>query len=172
MNAVLNNSCHYLRPEFTSSVDLDLILWLHNGLRRMQRDPNEMVACLTANELFNSFRTKISKVFTSHEEWHGQIPQVIVDTSDVPDWWLGPINQGADKDKRFKLVKQEVPMGLNRIVAMVEAYDRLTGQVLQLEEMTRIGLKPSELPLLHLLPAGKAAAVVLDSRWISVEVPA
>jgi len=172
MNAVLDHSCHYLRPEFASSVDLDLILWLHNGLRRMQRDPNEMVDCLTASELFNSFRTKISKVFTSHEEWHGQIPQVIVDTSDVPDWWLGPINQGADKDKRFKLVKQEVPMGLNRIVAMVEAYDRLTGQVLQLEEMTRIGLKPSELPLLHLLPAGKAAAVVLDSRWISVEVPA
>ena len=172
MNAILNHSCHYLRPEFASSVDLDLILWLHNGLRRMQRDPNEMVACLTASELFNSFRTKISKVFTSHEEWHGQIPQVIVDTSDVPDWWLGPINQGADKDKRFKLVKQEVPMGLNRIVAMVEAYDRLTGQVLQLEEMTRLALKPSELPLLYLLPEGKAAAVVLDPRWISVEVPA
>jgi hypothetical protein len=172
MNAVLDHSCHYLRPEFASTVDLDLILWLHNGLRRMQRDPNEMVACLTASELFNSFRTKISKVFTSHEEWHGQIPQVIVDTSDVPDWWLGPINQGADKDKRFKLIKQEVPMGLNRIVAMVEAYDRLTGQALQLEEMTRIVLKPSELPLLHLLPEGKAAAVVLDSRWISVEVPA
>ena len=172
MNAVLECSCHFMRPEFAGEVDLDLLLWLHNGFRRMQRDPGEPTMQLTASELFDRQRKKIGKVFQSTEDWHGEIPQVAVDTSNVPDWWLGPVNQGMDKTKRGRLVKEQLPEGLNKIVALVEVHDRVMAQVLQLEEMERLGLKPTVLKKQLLLPEGQAAAVVLDPRWISVEVPA
>jgi predicted transcriptional regulator len=172
MNAVLECSCHFMRPEFAGEVDLDLLLWLHNGFRRMQRDPGEPTMQLTASELFDRQRKKIGKVFQSTEDWHGEIPQVVVDTSNVPDWWLGPVNQGMDKTKRGRLVKEQLPEGLNKIVALVEVHDRVMAQVLQLEEMERLGLKPTVLKKQLLLPEGQAAAVVLDPRWISVEVPA
>jgi hypothetical protein len=57
-------------------------------------------------------------------------------------------------------------------VALVEAHDRLLAQVLQLEEMERLGLKPTDLKKQLLLPEGQAAAVVLDARWITQEVSA
>jgi len=170
MNAVLECSCHYMRPEFSGEVDLDLLLWLHNGFRRMQRDPGESTMQLTASELFDRQRKKIGKVFQSTEDWHGEIPQVVVDTSSVPDWWLGPVNQGMDKTKRGRLVKEQLPEGLNRIVALVEVHDRVMAQVLQLEEMERLGLKPTDLKQQLLLPEGQAAAVVLDARWIAQEM--
>lgn len=170
MNAVLDCSCHFMRPEFSGEVDLDLLLWLHNGFRRMQRGPGEPTMELTASELFDRLRKKIGKVFKSTEDWHGEIPQVVVDTSGVPDWWIGPVNQGMDKTKRGRLVKEQLAEGLNRIVALVEAHDRLLAQVLQLEEMERLGLKPTDLKQQLLLPEGQAAAVVLETRWIAREV--
>ena len=170
MNAVLDCSCHYLKPEFYGEVDLDLVLWLHNGYRRMKRAPGEPTLQLTACELFDRLRRKMPDVFKSHEAWHGEIPQVVVDTSGVPDWWIGPLNQGTDKGARFRLVKEQLPKGLNKIVALVEAHDRLLAQVLQLEGMQRIGLKPSDLQAQLQLPEGQAAAVVLDARWIAREV--
>ena len=51
-------------------------------------------------------------------------------------------------------------------MALVEAHDRLLSQVLQLEEMERMGLKPSSLQTQLQLPEGQAAAVVLDARWM------
>jgi hypothetical protein len=170
MNVVLDCSCHYLKPEFFGEVDLDLVLWLHNGYRRMQRAPGEATLHLTACELFDRLRRKMPDVFKSHEDWHGEIPQVVVDTSGVPNWWIGPLNQGTDKGARFRLVKEELAKGLNKIVALVEAHDRLLAQVLQLEGMQRLGLKPSDLQAQLLLPEGQAAAVVLDARWISQKV--
>ena len=170
MNAVLDCTCHYLKPEFAGEIDLDLMLWLHNGFRRMKCKPGESVEQLSASELFEIMRPHITKVFKSHEDWHGEIPQVIVDTSDVPDWWIGPLNQGTDKAARFRQVKEELAEGLNKIVAVVEAHDRLMAQVLQLQEMERLGLKPTDLKQQLLLPEGQAAAVVLDARWITQEV--
>lgn len=167
MKAVLDCSCHYLKPEFYGEIDLDLILWLQNGYRRMQRAPGEPILQLTANELFDRLRRKLPAVFKSHEDWHGEIPQVIVDTSGVPDSWIGPINQGTDKGARFRLVKDELAKGLNKIVALVEAHDRLLAQVLQLEELQQLGLSPSDLQSQLLLPEGQAGAVVLDTRWLS-----
>jgi hypothetical protein len=172
MNAVLDCTCHYLKPEFAGEVDLGLMLWLHNGFRRMKCKPEEAAEQLSASELFEIMRPHITKVFKSHEDWHGEIPQVIVDTSDVPDWWIGPLNQGMDKAARFRQVKEGLAEGLNKIVAVVEAHDRLMAQVLQLEEMERLVLKPTDLKQQLLLPEGQAAAVVLDTRWIAVEVPA
>jgi hypothetical protein len=170
MNAVLECSCHFMRPEFSGEVDLDLLLWLHNGFRRMQRAPGEPTMELTASELFDRLRKKIGRVFKSTEDWHGEIPQVVVDTSSVPDWWIGPVHQGIDKTKRGRLVKEQLAEGLNKVVALVEAHDRLMAQVLQLEEMERLGLKPTDLKQQLLLPEGQAAAVVLDIRWIAQEV--
>lgn len=170
MNAVLDCTCHYLKPEFAGEVDLDLMLWLHNGFRRMKCKAGESAEQLNASELFEIIRPHITKVFKSHEDWHGEIPQVIVDTSDVPDWWIGPLNQGTDRAARFRQVKEELAEGLNKIVALVEAHDRLMAQVLQLEEMERLGLKPTDLKQQLLLPEGQAAAVVLDARWIAQEV--
>jgi hypothetical protein len=169
MNKVLDCSCHYLKPEFSGEVDLDLMVWLWNGFRRIQRPPGEATDEITASQLFDLLRKKIAGVFKSYEDWHGQIPQVIVDTSTVPDWYIGPINQGTDKSKRLKVVKNELASGLNKIVAMVEAYDRLSSQCIQLAEMQALGIKPSELKMQLQLPEGKAAAVVLDARWITQE---
>jgi len=170
MNAVLDCTCHYLKPEFAGEVDLDLMLWLHNGFRRMKCKPGETVEQLSASELFEIMRPHITNVFKSHEDWHGEIPQVIVDTSDVPDWWIGPLNQGTDKAARFRQVKEELAEGLNKIVAVVEVHDRLMAQVLQLKEMERLGLKPTDLMQQLLLPEGQAAAVVLDARWVNQTV--
>jgi len=169
MNTVLECSSHYLKPEFAGKVDLDLVLWLHNGFRRMQRGPGERTMELTASELFDRLRKKIGKVFSSTEEWHGEIPQVVVDTSDVADWWIGPVNQGIDKTKRGRVVKEKLPAGLNKIIALVETHDRILSQVLQLEEMERLGLVPTAFHELLSLPEGQAAAVVLDPRWITHE---
>ncbi len=170
MNAVLDCTCHYLKPEFAGEVDLNLMLWLHNGFRRMKCKPGELAEQLSASGLFEIMRPHITKVFKSHEDWHGEIPQVIVDTSDVPDWWIGPLNQGTDKAARFRQVKEELAEGLNKIVALVEAHDRLMAQVLQLQEMERLGLKPTDLKQQLMLPEGQAAAVVLNARWIAQEV--
>ncbi len=170
MNAVLDCSCHYLRPEFFDDVDLDLVLWLHNGFRRMQRAPGDATGELSTSELFDHLRSNLPVVFKSQEDWHGEIPQVIVDTSDVPDWFIGPLNQGTDKRARFAQVREKLAEGLNKIVAMVEAHDRLLAQVLQLEEMEGMGLKPSSLQTQLQLPEGQAAAVVLDARWMPQEV--
>jgi hypothetical protein len=170
MNAVLDCTCHYLKPEFAGEVNLDLMLWLHNGFRRMKCKPGESVEQLSASELFEIMRPHITKVFKSHEDWHGEIPQVIVNTSDVPDWWIGPLNQGTDKAARFRQVKEGLAEGLNKIVAVVEAHDRLMAQALQLEEMERLGMKPTTLKQQLLLPEGQAAAIVLDTRWIAQEV--
>jgi hypothetical protein len=179
MDSVLKCTCHYLRPEFAGQVNLDLMVWLHNGFRRMKCKPGQRAEQLSASELFDIMRPHITKVFKSqedwafqsHEEWHGEIPQVIVDTTGVPDLWIGPINQGVDKEKRYKAVKKEVPQGLNKIVAVVEAYDRLCSQSIQLNQMKQLGLKPSDLKQQLQIPKGQAAAVVLDTRWLSQEQP-
>lgn len=165
MNAVLNCTCHFLRPEFSGQIDLDLMLWLHNGLLRMKCDSGNLPGELSASELFELMRPSLTKVFSSKESWHGEIPQVIVDTSDVPDWWIGPLNQGIDKTARLKDVKDELSDGLNKIVALVEGHDRLLAQVFQLEEMEKIGLKPSILQSQLQLPEGQAAAVLIDTHW-------
>lgn len=169
INAVLDCTCHYLRPEFSGQVDLDLMLWLHNGFRRMKYDSGQLSEQLSAAQLFELMRPEITKVFQSHEGWHGEIPQVVVDTSDVPDWWIGPLNQGTDKRARLKDVKEELSKGLNKIVGLVEGHDRLLAQALQLQEMERMGLKPSDLEAQLQLPEGQAAAVILDARWMPQE---
>lgn len=170
MNAVLDCTCHYLKPEFAGVVDLDLMLWLHNGFRRIKGNPGETVEQLSASELFEIMRPNINEVFQSREHWHGEIPQVIVDTSDVPDWKIGPLNQGTDKNARLAKVIKELAEGLNKIVVMVEAHDRLLAQVIQLEEMERMGLHPTRLQTQLQLPEGQAAAVVLDTRWLPEKV--
>ena len=46
MNAVLDCTCHYLKPEFAGVVDLDLMLWLHNGFRRIKGNPGEKTSLM------------------------------------------------------------------------------------------------------------------------------
>jgi hypothetical protein len=161
MNAVLERRAVYLRPDFQGQVDLDFILWLTNGFKRMQQNPGERAEEISASELFDVLRPQLGDVFKSYEGWHASVPQVVVDTSAVGDKWLGPIKQGQDTGQRFKLVKQELAKGLTKIAALVEGHDRLCSQVLQLEELSRLGLKPSEFQGLLALPEGQAAAVIL-----------
>ena len=172
MNAVLERRAVYLRPDFQGQVDLDFILWLTNGFKRMQRTPGERAEEICASQLFDLLRPQLGEVLKSYEDWHASLPQVVVDTSAVGDKWLGPIKQGQNTGKRFKLVKQELAKGLTKIAALVEGHDRLCSQVLQLEELSRLGLKPSEFQGLLALPEGQAAAVILEHRWISQEAPA
>jgi len=171
MNAVLERRAVYLRPDFQGQVDLDFILWLTNGFKRMQRNPGERAEEISASELFDVLRPQLGDVFKSYEGWHASVPQVVVDTSAVGDKWLGPIKQGQDTGQRFKLVKQDLAKGLAKIATLVEGHDRLCGQVLQLEELHRLGIKPSVFQARLSLPEGQAAAVILDPHWISQEAP-
>jgi hypothetical protein len=172
MNAVLESRAVYLRPDFQGQVDLDFILWLTNGFKRMQRNPGERAEEISASELFDVLRPQLGDVYKSYEGWHASVPQVVVDTSAVGDKWLGPIKQGQDTGQRFKLVKQDLAKGLAKIAAMVESHDRLCGQVLQLEELHRLGIKPSELDAMLALPEVQAAVVMLDLKAIQQPVPA
>jgi hypothetical protein len=171
MNAVLERRAVYLRPDFQGQVDLDFILWLTNGFKRMQRNPGERAEEISASELFDVLRPQLGDVFKSYEGWHASVPQVVVDTSAVGDKWLGPIKQGQDTGQRFKLVQQDLAKGLAKIAALVESHDRLCGQVLQLEELHRLGIKPSELEVMGALAEGQAAVVIIDPHWISQEAP-
>ena len=171
MNAVLERRAVYLRPDFQGQVDLDFILWLTNGFKRMQRNPGERAEEISASELFDVLRPQLGDVYKSYEGWHASVPQVVVDTSAVGDKWLGPIKQGQDTGQRFKLVKQDLAKGLAKIAALVESHDRLCGQVLQLEELHRLGIKPSVFQARLSLPEVQAAAVILDPHWISQEAP-
>ena len=172
MNAVLERRAVYLRPDFQGQVDLDFILWLTNGFKRMQRNPGERAEEISASELFDVFRPQLGDVFKSYEGWHASVPQVVDDTSAVGYKWLGPIKQGQDTGQRFKLVKQDLAKGLAKIAALVESYDRLCGQVLQLEELHRLGIKPTELEVIGALAEGQAAVVMLDLKAIQQPVPA
>ena len=98
------------------------MLWLKIGFRRMED---------------HVMRLNINEVLNSREDWYGEIPQVIVDTSDVHDWKIGPLNQGTDKNARLAKVIKEPAEGLNKTVVIVEAHDRLPAQVIQPEEMER-----------------------------------
>lgn len=172
MNAVLERKATYLRPDFQGQVDLDFILWLTNGFKRMQPAPGEWAEEISASELFDSMRAQLKYEFRKYTDWQASIPQAVVDTSSVDEKRLGPIKQGMDKGQRNKLVKQELPKGLARFAALVEGHDRLCGQVLQLEELHRLGIKPSELASMGTLPEGQAAAVMLDPNRNQEPVPA
>lgn len=172
MNAVLENRAVYLRPDFQGSVDLDFILWLTNGFKRMQQAPGDIAEEISASELFDVLRPQLGDMFKSSKGWHASVPQVVVDTSAVGEKRLGPIKQGQDTGQCFKLVMQELANGLAKIAALVEAHDRLCGQVLQLEELHRLGIKPSELETMRALPEGQATVVMLDLNLIQHLVPA
>jgi hypothetical protein len=161
MNAVLDRRAVYLRPDFRGQVDLDFIVWLTNGFKRMQRPPGEPVEEINASEMFDALRLQLGDVFKSYEDWHASIPQVVVDTSGVGKKKTFIIDQGQDTGQRFELVKQGLAKGLAKIAALVESHDRLSGQVLQLEELNRLGIKPSELEAMQALPEGQAAVVML-----------
>ncbi|WP_216915334.1 MULTISPECIES: hypothetical protein [unclassified Synechococcus] len=166
MNAVLERRAVYLRPDFQGQVDLDFILWLTNGFKRMQRTPGERAEEISASQLFDLLRPQLGDVFKNYEDWHGEIPPAVVDTSGIDHWRLGPIDQGVDKAKRFKFVKEELAKGLTKIAAVVEGHDRLCSHVLQLEELSRLGLKPSEFQARLVLPEGQAAAVMFDRKLL------
>ena len=170
LKTVLSYRAAYLRPDFLLSIDLDFITWLHNGYYRMQVEPGEEALSVTPSEVYDRFRKALVKAMDSNKDWHRVIPQAVVDTSGLSDVYLGPINTGVDKGKRYECVKRGVPMGLARFAAIVECHDRLCGQVLQLEELNRSGIKPSELKQKLQLPEERAAAIVFDARWISQEV--
>jgi hypothetical protein len=170
LKTVLSYRAAYLRPDFLLSIDLDFITWLHNGYYRMQVDPGEEALSVTPSEVYDRFRKALVKAMDSNKDWHRVIPQVVVDTSGLSDVYIGPINTGVDKGKRYECVKRGVPMGLARFAAIVECHDRLCGQVLQLEELNRSGIKPNELNQKFQLPEGQAGAIVFDARWIAQEV--
>ena len=166
---------HLLKRSLIGLLTL-LSLWIGFNLSAGQGQAKE--ATITEQLQAESDRTgeiklKDQPFYAELEDWRqawesGFLGQV-VDTSDVPDWWIGPLNQGTDKRARFKDVKEELSEGLNKIVGLVEGHDRLLAQALQLQEMERIGLKPSGLDAQLRLPEGQAAAVMLDTRWMPQE---
>jgi len=139
MNTIIGRSAELLRPEFSGSISLEFITFLHNGLKRMEKKPGEHIDRIKPSEVFEKFRCMLPETYRSTHGWHKDLPKVLVDTSDVPDWYIGPINQGVDEKKRLKKVKTELPLGLSKIAALVEVYDRLCAQFIQLEQIHEAG---------------------------------
>ena len=58
-------------------------------------------------------------------------------------------------------MKENLAPGLTRIAGLIEAHDRIYGQVLQLDTRVKQGVDPSRLTKSLALPDGKTAEAIL-----------
>ncbi|WP_338462899.1 hypothetical protein VZH09_06040 [Synechococcus elongatus IITB7] len=167
LESVLQQRAFYLRPEFKDKIGLDLVAWLQSAHDRLSQPFGTMdVEPITAAELFDLVREDLADALSSSHNWCQKVLPALVDIRQVEDWRFMFINTGTNQQKLQELTYQELPDGLLRIAALVEAYDRLCGQWLQLTAMQELRLPPSALEQLSLTPDGPAAAIVLDDRLL------
>ncbi|WP_338442638.1 hypothetical protein VZG28_06735 [Synechococcus elongatus IITB4] len=167
LSITLQQRAFYLRPEFKDKIGLDLVAWLQSAHDRLSQPFGTMdVKSVTAVELFELMRDELANAFGSSHDWCQKVPPALVDIRQVEDWHFMFINTGTNRQKLQELTYQELPSGLLRLTALVEAHDRLCGQWLQLTAMQELRLPPSALEQLSLTPDGPAAAIVLDDRLL------
>lgn len=159
LETILAQQAVYLRPEFLGQVNLEFITWLQNALRRIQSSPGDKVKRVTSNDVFDEMRSgQLSEAML--EGWYKKIPPA-----------LNPADPETKKPRRFlpfppsepdkARVKENLAPGLTRIAGVVEAHDRIYGQVLQLETLDKEGVDPSKFTNSLTLPNGKIAEAVL-----------
>lgn len=155
-------SPYLLRHEFAGCIDLNLVLWLHKSLSRIDHPRGETPVDISPNDLFETLRPSLGEAFKDNEEWHGEISQSLVDTSQVPDWYLGPLNQGVDKTKRSELIAKDLPTGIAKVIALIESFEGLSSRCIQLEDMHWKCVSPSEMNGILQLAEGKGEAICIE----------
>lgn len=157
LETILAQQAVYLRSEFLGQVNLEFITWLQNALRRIQSSPGDKVKRVTSNDVFDEMRSgQLSEAML--EGWYKKIPPALNPADPVtprPWWPFFPSPSGKAR------VKENLAPGLTRIAGVVEAHDRIYGQVLQLETLDKEGVDPSKFTNSLTLPNGKIAEAVL-----------
>ena len=168
METVLAQQAVYLRADFLGQINLEFITWLQNALRRIKSSPGEKVERVTLSDVFDTMRPgQLSKAMQG--DWHKKVPPVVISAAPTNKSLLGflPFAPGGDGKLSEAEVKENLAPGLTRIAGLVEAHDRIYGQVLQLETLVEERVDPSKFTNCLTLPNGKPAEAILFKGWDS-----
>lgn len=157
LETILAQQAVYLRSEFLGEVNLEFITWLQNALRRIKSSPGDKVKRVTSSYVFDGMR-KGQFLEAMDQGWYKKIHPALIPAD--PSKPL-PIHFPWDPSPGEAWVKKNLAPGLTRIAGLVEAYDRIYGQVLQLETLVKEKVDPSKFTESLTLPDGKTAEAVL-----------
>ena len=131
LETILAQQAVYLRPDFLGQVNLEFITWLQNALRRIESSPGDKVKRVTSNDVFDEMRSG-QLLEAMKQDWHKKIPPALISADPVTENWWGfiPFSPGGDPKPGKAKVKENLAPGLTRIAGLVEAHDRIYGQVL------------------------------------------
>lgn len=165
IETILAQQAVYLRSEFSGQISLEFITWLQNALRRVKSKPGETVKRVTSSDVFEEMR-RGQFLEAMGPGWHKKIHPVIIsaDPANENRQEFLPFAPWNDSKPNEAEVKKSLASGLTRIAGLVEAHDRIYGQVLQLETLVKEGVDPSRFTKSLksvTLPEGKMAEAVL-----------
>ena len=162
LETILAQQAVYLRPDFLGQVNLEFITWLQNALRRIESSPGGKVKRVTSNDVFDEMCSG-QLLEAMNQGWYKKIPPALIPADPVTENWWGflPFSPGGVSKPGKAKVKENLAPGLTRIAGLVEAHDRIYGQVLQLETLVKQGVDPSKFTKSLTLPDGKTAEAIL-----------
>ena len=162
LETILTQQAVYLRADFLGQINLEFITWLQNALRRIKSSPGEKVERVALSDVFDEMR-RGQLLEAMLGDWYKKIPSVVIpaDSTNENRWGFLPFAPGGTGGPSEAKVKENLAPGLTRIAGLVEAHDRIYGQVLQLETLVKQGVDPSKLTKSLTLPDGKTAEAIL-----------
>ena len=100
-------------------------------------------------------------------DWHKKVPPVLIPAARTGKRLSAflPFAPGGDGKLSEAEVKENLAPGLTRIAGLVEAHDRIYGQVLQLETLDNNGVDPSMFTNSLNLPNGETTQAILFRGW-------
>ncbi|KKZ14125.1 MAG: hypothetical protein TH68_05650 [Candidatus Synechococcus spongiarum 142] len=163
LEAILTQQAAYLRSDFLGQINLEFITWLQNALRRVKSSPGEKVRHGTSSDVFDEIRRSGQFSEAMLPSWYKKISSFIISAyPENENWWrLLPFAPKADYKPSEAKVKENLALGLTRIAGLVEAHDRIYGQVLQLEILVEQGVNLSTFTKSLNRPDGKMAKAIL-----------
>lgn len=162
LETILAQQAVYLRADFLGQINLEFITWLQNALRRIKSSPGEKVKRVTSSDVFDEMR-RDQLLAAMLGDWYKKIPSVVIPAEPANENWWGflPFAPGGTVGLSEAKVKENLAPGLTRIAGLMEAHDRIYGQVLQLDTLVKQGVDPSKLTKSLTLPDGKTAEAIL-----------
>ncbi|WP_143325152.1 hypothetical protein [Candidatus Synechococcus spongiarum] len=163
LETILAQQAVYLRSDFLGQINLEFITWLQNALHRVKSSPGGRVWRVTSSDVFEEMRRSVQFLEAMFKDWYKKIPPVVIPADPGSENWLGflPFAPGGDSRPSKATVKENLAPGLTRIAGLVEAHDRIYGQVLQLETLVREKVDPSKFTKSLTLSDGKTAEAIL-----------
>lgn len=162
LETILAQQAVYLRADFLGQINLEFITWLQNALRRIKSSPGEKVKRVTSSDVFDEMR-RDQLLEAMLGDWYKKIPSVVIPAEPANENWWGflPFAPGGTVGLSEAKVKENLAPGLTRIAGLMEAHDRIYGQVLQLDTLVKQGVDPSKLTKSLTLPDGQTAEAIL-----------